>query len=44
LLKEGQQYSSNDPIEAHPQLFTWALGFEKIKEHVDHWQMAEVVA
>jgi len=34
LLEEGQQYSPNDPIKAHPQLFTWAFGFEKVKGYI----------
>jgi len=34
LLEEGQQYPPNNLIKTHPQLLTWAFGFEKIKEYV----------
>ena len=44
LLEESQQYSPSDPIEAHPQIFAWALGFKEIQEHIHKRQMAEVVA
>jgi len=41
LLEEGQQNSSSNPFEAHPQLATQVFGFEK-DFHL--WQVAKVVA
>jgi len=44
LLEEGQQYSSSDPVEAHPQLLPWTLSFKKIQEDIHRWRMAKVIA